>query len=617
MGDISIPLRLHPSGKTIRADQGVPMMEALANAGIILDAPCGGEGVCGKCRVIVREGAEEPAAAERRLLSESELEAGVRLACQAKVVRPARIEVPELSRLSEFHQILTGAPNHHRPIAIDAAIRKQHVELPAPSRDDDASDHARLERAIGPFEAELRVIGSLPARLREARFCGTAVLAENLLLDFEPGDTRDRSFAVAVDVGTTTLAAALVDLASGEELAVATQLNPQTRFGDDVLTRIQMAAGDGGLARLQSSVLEAIDRLIESLAASAGIQREQIYEVSFAGNTTMQHLLCRLDPRSLGEVPFVPAVRTALRFPARELPLKIHPSGRAYVLPVIGGFVGGDTVAGMLTTDLADQPGPTLLVDVGTNGEIVPSAHRRLYAAAAAAGPAFEGARITHGMRACAGAIERVTFDGTLAIETIGHSAPLGLCGSALIDLAAILLDFQVVSPEGRFRRRSDLPPTTPDDIRQRVSDDPQNLAFQLVPVEQSAAGQAIVLNQRDIRQLQLASGAIRTGIQLLLSRAGIEPGQVAALYLAGGFGNYIRRAKARRIGLIPPSIPDDRIRYCGNTSLAGARLTLLSREKRHEAECLAARTKHIDLAADPQFQWTFADAMIFPNGDQ
>lgn len=617
MNETAIPLTLHPTGKTIRAERGVPMMEALADAGILLDAPCGGEGMCGKCRVIVREGAAEPGAAERRLLSEQELAGGVRLACQSKVLRPARIELPELSRLSQSHQIIAGSPNHHRPISIDPAIRKQHVELPAPSRDDDASDHARLARAIGPFEAELQVIGSLPARLREARFRGTAVLAEDLLLDFETGDTRNQSFAVAVDVGTTTLAAALVDLATGEELAVATELNPQTRFGDDVLTRILMAGSDHGLARLQTSVLEAVQRMIESLAASAGIRREQVYEISFAGNTTMQHLLCRLDPRCLGEVPFVPAVRSGLRFASRELPLQIHPNGRAYVLPVIGGFVGGDTVAGMLATELAGQPEPTLLVDVGTNGEIVLSAGGKLYAAAAAAGPAFEGARITHGMRACAGAIERATFDGTLVLETIGRSPPLGLCGSALIDLAAILLDFQVISPEGRLRRRSDLPPTTPDDIRRRASDDPQNRTFQLVPAEESAAGRAIELNQRDIRQLQLASGAIRTGIQLLLARAGIEPRDVAELYLAGGFGNYIRRAKAQRIGLIPASISGDRIRYCGNTSLAGAKLALLARDKRREAEELAARTEHIDLAADPAFQWTFADAMIFPGGDQ
>ncbi len=609
----SVSIKLHPSGKTIPTVPGVPLLEALAEAGVVLDAPCGGEGLCGKCRVLVHEGAGLPAAAEKGFISEPDLQAGMRLACQTRVVDAMKVEVPETSRLSAFHQILAATIDVM--VEPDAVVRKQYVELPIPGRGDEASDQIRLKRAIGDYEAELDVVRRLPAQLRADRFRGTAVLAGPHLLDFEPANTESTNYAVAVDVGTTTLAAVLLDLATGRELAVASDLNPQTRYGDDVLSRIQMAGAEGGLARLQRAVVDAVQALVEKVVSAAAIPLERVYEVAFAGNTTMQHLLAGLDTRYLGEVPFVPSVQASMWFPARELGLRIHPSGRAYVLPVIGGFVGGDTVAGMLATDLVRRPGAALLVDVGTNGEIVLVSGNQVFAAATAAGPAFEGARITHGMRACTGAIERVTFEGHLEIATIGHAPPLGLCGSALIDLAAVLLDYGVISPEGRFRTRSQLPEGVPDDIHRRTYEDRDNRAFELASARESGTGRPIVVNQADIRQLQLASGAIRAGIELLTRRAGIEPGDVQELLIAGGFGNYIRRAKAQRIGLIPASIPCQRIRYSGNTSLAGARLTLLSGRKRNEAEELAARTEHIDLSTDPGFQWTFADAMIFPGG--
>ena len=614
MSEPTVPIRLHPSGKTVRAASGVPLLEALAEAGVVLDAPCGGEGICGKCRVILHDGAGHPNAADERAISESDLKAGTRLACQTPVTTPLKVEVPETSRLAAFHQILAEA-TADATAGRDAVVKKQYVELPMPGRGDEVADQVRLERFIGPYQADLDVIRNLPAQLRADRFRGTIATAGEHLLGFEPGNTVTENYAVAVDVGTTTLAAVLLDLGTGEELAVASALNPQTRYGDDVLSRIQMAATEDGLLRLQQSVLQAVQAIVDQLTATAGVPIDRVYELGFAGNTTMQHLLAGLDTRYLGEVPFVPSVRSSLWFPARELGLRIHPHGRVYILPVIGGFVGGDTVAGMLATDVIHRPGATLLVDVGTNGEIVLVSGDHVYAAATAAGPAFEGARITHGMRACAGAIERVTFTDHLEIATISHAKPVGLCGSALIDLAAVLLDHGVISPEGRFRTRSDLPDNAPDDIRVRTSEDRENMAFEIASAHESGTGRPIVVNQADIRQLQLASGAIRAGIELLTRRAGIQPADLRELVIAGGFGNYIRRSKAQRIGLIPDSIPCDRIRYCGNTSLAGARLTLLSGQKRTEAEELAARTEHIDLSTDPSFQWTFADAMIFPGG--
>ena len=381
-----------PLGKQVHVLEGTKLIEAAAGAGIALDLPCGGEGVCGKCRVIVRRGAGEPNAVERDALTAEELDQGYRLACQSSVEGPMTVEVPETSVLASYHKILARTENAAQA-ATDPAIRKRYVELPAPKRGDDQPDLVRLQQALGPFELDLDLVRVLPGRLREEGFRGTAVLADRRLIDFEPANTESECFGAAVDVGTTTLVAVLVDLSTGREMAVASRLNPQTGFGDDVVSRIQHTMENPeGLDELHRSVVEACDAMIGELADQAGIARQRIYELTFSGNTTMLQLLCRIDPRGLGQLPFVPATGNPLLVDAHELGLRLHPRGRAYVLPVIGGFVGGDTVSGILATGLAEAQGPTLLVDIGTNGEIVLASQGRLMAAATAAGPAFEGA---------------------------------------------------------------------------------------------------------------------------------------------------------------------------------------------------------------------------------
>ena len=424
------------------------------------------------------------------------------------------------------------------------------------------------------------------------------MLAGDRLIDFEPRNTEPQNFAVAVDLGTTTLVAALVDVNSGNDVAVVARLNPQTRFGDDVLSRIlHVRETPGGLNELHAAIVAAVDAMIGQLVEQAGIGRRQIYQVTFSGNTTMQQLLCGVDPSPLGEVPFVPAGGRSPVLYAGELPLHVHPWATAYVPPVIGGFVGGDTVSGILATALAEAPGPTLLIDVGTNGEIALAADGRLSAAATAAGPAFEGARISHGMRGSAGAIEKVVVGERLLTNVIGNVRPVGLCGSALIDVAAELLRHGLLTPEGRLRTPDELPDDVLPDLAARVVVDAGQVAFLLAAEDETGDGRPIVLTQRDIRELQLATGAIRAGTEILLRRMGLRPEDVDAVWVAGGFGNFIRRSNAQQIGLLPWQIPRRRIRYRGNTSLAGARLTALSRQARAEAEALARRTEHVDLS--------------------
>lgn len=620
----SVPVRFKPLGLTVEVAEGTLLAEAAAQAGVELQMPCGGEGLCGKCRVRLLEGATPPTAQEIRRFSAEELTAGWRLACQTPVLGPLEVEVPDTSLAQMAAKILvTGQVLADFPI--DPPVVKRFVALPPPSRQDDTPDLDRLVRAVlasdpktedyetgreKPLRVDWPLVRQLPDRLRQSGFQGTAVLADDQLLDFEPGNTVDQHYAAAVDIGTTTLAAALIHLPTGREAAVRAALNPQTAFGDDVISRISYAQRSAAhLEELRSAVASAIDCLIGQLADQAGIRREQIYYITLAGNTTMQHLACGITPRYLGEAPFTPAAGGRLAGQAAGLGFHIHPAGLVYVAPVIGGYVGGDIVAGMVAVGLAQQDRPTLFLDIGTNGEMVLAAGGELYAAATAAGPAFEGARITHGMRAAPGAVERIYFDGQWHIRTIGGERPRGICGSALIDLAAELLGLGMLRPDGRLHRPD--PRTSPPNHRWMESNGEP--AFVICLPEQTAGKEPIVLTQRDVRQLQLAVGAIRTGIRLLLRRTDLEPSDLERVFLAGGFGNYIRRRNAQRIGLLPSELPVERIQFLGNTALAGARLLALSRTAQAEAERLAQAAQHIDLAAEPEFASVFAESMVFP----
>jgi uncharacterized 2Fe-2S/4Fe-4S cluster protein (DUF4445 family) len=611
------PVTFQPGGRTVYVLHGSQLTEAAQGAGLVIDQPCGGAGTCGKCRVRLLDGAVEPVGAEIQFLSDRELRDGWRLACQTVVDEPLSVEVPDTSLLVSGVKILAEVGSAEGAVD-DPPVLKRHVELPVPSRGDDAPDLVRLERVTGPFDVGLDLLREMPARLREAEFRGTAVVAEGRLIDFEPGDTSTAAYAVATDVGTTTLASALVDLHSGGQLAVVSRANPQIRYGDDVLARILHASeSPAGLDQLRKSIVGAVDEMIGELAGKVGIAREQIYALTFSGNTTMQQLFCGVDPRPLGTVPFVPAAGRGLTLPAGGLGLKVHPRAAAYFMPVIGGFVGGDATAGILATAIVQCPGPALLVDIGTNGEIVLWADGKLSAASTAAGPAFEGARISCGMRGVQGAIEKVVVDGRLRLGVIGDVAPRGLCGSGLIDLVAELLRHGVLTPQGRLRTPDQLAGDVPADLAQRIVMHDDQVGFRLAAKGETADGKPIVLTQRDFRETQLATGAIRAGVAILLERARVKPEELEMVLVAGAFGNFVRRSNAQRIGLLPQGVEHRRIRYMGNTSLWGARLAALSLKVRKLTDELAERTEHVDLSTNPAFQTAFADAMIFPDAGE
>ncbi len=610
MTDKQVRVTFQPSGRAVHVLPGTKVVEAAGRAGLTIETPCGGAGVCGKCRVQFSSGACPPNAAERELLDDAHLQAGWRLACQTAICGESTISLPAESLFAAGQQILTAS---REATEVQPAVRKVHVRLERGEDDSAQADLLLLERKLGPLKVDLPVLGKLPGLLRAGGFTGTAVLTDHRLIDFEPGDTTAACYGVAVDVGTTTLVAALLDLTSGEELAVASAVNPQIKFGDDVLSRIKHAAGPGGLAQLRSAVAGAVDELAGRLCEQASVRRENIYEVAFAGNTTMQHLLCGIDPASLGQMPFSAACGRGLIVPAGELGIDIHSRGAAYVFPCIGGFVGGDTVAAVLSSGAAELPGPVLLVDIGTNGEIVLACDGRLLAASTAAGPAFEGARISIGMRATAGAIEKVVFDGDVRLSVIGDVAPAGLCGSGLIDLAAELLAAGIVAPAGRLLPPDELPADVPAALRGRVGQDESGRTRFLLADDRDGAAAPLAVTQRDIRELQLAVAAIRAGTAILLRQAGVAGDDLQQVLIAGGFGAFIRRSHAQRIGLLPGHLDHQRMRFIGNASLAGAKWALLSTRLRTEGERLARHAEHVQLHQDGRFQDEFAEAMIFP----
>jgi uncharacterized 2Fe-2S/4Fe-4S cluster protein (DUF4445 family) len=600
-----------PSGRTVHVLGGTKVLEAAGRAGLTIDTPCGGAALCGKCRVQMTAGACEASAAEAKWFDARQLEDGWRLACTATLCHDATVHIPSTS-LFAHQQILTQS-SLAGGSELQPAVRKVYLKLPAPDLDHNEPDLLRLEGALGPLRADLSALHDLSQRLREGGFAGTAVLTDHHLVDFEPGDTSSRCFGVAVDLGTTTLVGSLVDLLSGQELAISSAMNPQVSFGDDVVSRINHAIRQqSGLAQLREAVASALAEMIHTLCAAAQVRPDEVYEVSIAGNTTMQHLLCGLDVGALGQVPFVPVVGRGLMLPARELHLPIHPRGAAYVFPVIGGFVGGDTVAGMLAAGL-DQlaDGPVMMVDIGTNGEIVLAHRGVLRAASTAAGPAFEGARISCGMRATAGAIETVQLvDGRLSMGVIADVQPAGLCGSGLIDLVAEMLRAGIINPTGRLLPPQELPPGVPEDFSRRLVREDGQVKFVLA---RGPGGSQVSLTQRDVRELQLAAGAMRAGITMLLRQAGLASRDLQRVLLAGGFGSFIRRRNAQRMGLLPADVDHARILYIGNASLAGARYALRSTAARKRGEQLARATRHVELSQDPTFQMEFAEAMLFP----
>jgi uncharacterized 2Fe-2S/4Fe-4S cluster protein (DUF4445 family) len=585
--------------QTVTLSPGDHLLAVARSTGVDVTTTCGGRGRCRSCRVkLVTGEPPPPTLADKVQLGDEEINEGYRLACQyvaggAATLRPA----PPLAE-SAF-QILTataGEPDTNR-LALDSGVTKRHLP---PTSD--------IEGLIS-----LDLVRRIPAILEEAPQGVTVATFEDRVMAIEPGDTSATMYGMAFDIGTTTVVGYLLDLTSGETLATVSGLNPQTVYGGDLISRIAFAAEEpANLGRLRSRIVGFVNALIGEACAEAGVEAEHLYKVVVVGNTCMHHLFLGIDPASIGRVPYAPVIRHAYACPARDAGLRANRGARLFLLPLVAGFVGADTVGMILSTGLDNGAEIKVAVDIGTNAEVVMSGPDGLMACSSPAGPALEGGQIRCGMRAALGAIDRVRMDGDgVEVHTIGEAPPLGICGSGLIDAVAALLDAGIVAPSGRML--AEPPPTLSDDLARRLRHDAEGVPeFVLVPAGGSGGGKDIVVGQKDIRHLQLAKAAIGSGLAALEQIIGVGDGDIVELLLAGGFGNYLNLTSARRIGLIP-DIPESRVRYVANAAGLGAQMALLSETARQRADHLAAAVNHISLAEQPDFQSLFMAAIAFP----
>lgn len=611
-GQDRVRIRFHPDGsapREVRVPAGTTLFDAASWNGIAVDSTCGGHGTCRKCVMRVVEGEVAISRVDPRAFSPEQMRAGWRLACRAPAERDVVVEVPPLVTRPKAATVGVG-----RQVVLRPAVQKRCVTLAEPTLSDQRTDLERLFDALDDLEltADLAAVRNLSRAMRAADGVVTAVVVDEVLVDVEAGDTSARLFGLAFDLGTTTVVATLLDLATGTPAAVASLLNPQQPHGADVITRISATMMDPeALGRLTALAHSALDQLAGEVCAEAGVPRCEVYEIALAGNATMVHLALGIDPEPLGVAPFVMASRTFPELRAADLGVQVHPGARAYVFPALGAYVGGDIVAGALASGMDRDRRIRLFIDIGTNCEIVLAAGERLLATAAPAGPAFEGAAIRCGMRAAPGAIEGVKIgQDDVALEVIGDVEPVGLAGSGLVDAVAALVAAGLVDASGRLA----LPdaPGVPPGLASRLRQVGKERVFVLhFRADQEMDG-ALYLSQRDIRELQFAKAAIATGWALLLEEAGLTQADVAQVVLAGSFGSYLSAASAVRIGLVP-DVALLRIVSAGNVAGEGAKMALLSVRERAAAQALLEEVRYVELSDRPDFNDRFVDRLAFP----
>ncbi|MEM1569844.1 MAG: ASKHA domain-containing protein [Candidatus Bathyarchaeia archaeon] len=598
-------LIVQPIGLRIQTEEDETILDSLRRSGIMLQSICGGLGTCGKCVIrVVRGKTSPPSEQELKLLSEK-LSSGFRLACQTKTLEDVEVEIP-VENIVHFHKV--AIEGLESPVVVNPAVKEAVVEVRKPSLSDLKSDWDRVLEAL---KAEsytappVKVLRKLPSVLRESGWSIRVLYHRDVgVLDALPVGGVKGVYGLALDIGTTKLVAYLVNLKTGETEAVKSMLNPQISFGEDIISRITYASDYGRTAQLQRAVVEGINQLTEAVCKAVNISPQDIYEIVAVGNTAMHHILLGIPPKTLGLAPFTPVIGSSINIKASEIGLNVNESGNLYLPPVVAGFVGADAVADVLATRMYESSEPCAVVDIGTNTEIILNDGRDLYACSCASGPAFEGARIKHGMRAGLGAIETVYIDSeAVKYSVIGGVKPIGICGSGVVDALASLLDTGLLSRNGRFNVSK-----APNLFIKSDGD----YEFVVASSEESGNGYAITITQRDVREIQLAKSAIATGLTLLLRDAGVSVEKLSRIYLAGSFGSYINPRSAIRIGLLP-NIDLSRVKSVGNTAGMGAKMCLISYEERVKAEDLAKRIKFVEFYIKPDFTKTFLGNLNFP----
>jgi uncharacterized 2Fe-2S/4Fe-4S cluster protein (DUF4445 family) len=604
-----VRLRFLPDGGEVRVPSGTPIFDAASWNGIAIDSTCGGHGTCKKCKVRIVSGDVPVSNVDPRAFTTQELRDGWRLACRAGARDDVVVEVPPLQTRPKA--ALVGVGRH---VILRPSVQKRHLVLEEPTLEDQRPDLKRVQDALEDLEpyATVELLRTMGGSLRRAHFDVTAVVCDQELIELEPGDTTERRFAIAFDLGTTTVVATLLDLESGQPAAVRSMLNRQQPFGADVITRISATMMDEtALGQLRERAHETMATLCDEVLAEAEVDRREVYEITVCGNVTMMQLALGIDPEPLSMAPFVVATH---RFPpcrASNFGVSVHPRAPAFVFPSLGAYVGGDIVAGMLATGLTRDRRLRLFIDVGTNSEIALGSVDRVVATAAPAGPAFEAAQIRCGMRAAEGAIEGVKIaDDALSLQVIGDTEAVGMCGSGLVDAVAELVQSGLLDHSGRFIPDEDAAARSPA-LSTRLTKIGAERVFVLHWRGEDPAD-SIFLSQRDVRELQFAKASIATGWEILMSELGVAHEEITQVLLAGSFGAFLTPLSAVRIGLVPKlALP--RIVSAGNVAGEGAKIAALSLRERAEAESILVEVEYVELSGRADFNDRFIDQLAFP----
>jgi uncharacterized 2Fe-2S/4Fe-4S cluster protein (DUF4445 family) len=622
-----------PSGLRGKIEDGLTILDASRQIGAGIENICGGKGVCGKCKVRIEEGyfakygitssvssMETIVEPDERVLSKKQSRQNYRLACQARIHGDIVVFVPEESRKGQ--QVVRKEATD-RAIKLKPAVKKYYVELAPATLRDAMGDLERLQAKLKKdcrlrnLTIDYRVLLDLQKIIRRGGWKLTvSVWQDKEIIGVEPGRMKT-GYGIAVDIGTTTVAAYLCELSTGAVLATESMMNPQVAYGEDVMSRIGYAVkGKNGLKQLNRSIINGLNQVIARAAATAGIKRQDIIDMAVVGNTCMHHLFLNIDPRELGKAPFVPAMHHSIDVKARDLGLRLAPGAYVHVLPIEAGFVGADNVGVLIAEEPYNQDKIELIIDIGTNGELILGNSKLLLSSSCATGPAFEGAEIRHGMRAAPGAIERLKIDpSTLEVrfKVIGDDhwntevkniGARGICGSGIFDVAAQMFLAGIIYKSGRFN-------TGVKSNRFRIMNNGPE--FVIAWAEETAIGHDIVICQRDIRAIQLAKGAMYSGARIMMDRFGTD--HLDRVILAGAFGSYIDKESAAVIGLFPDCDLEN-VYAVGNAAGDGARMALLNVDKREEADTMARRVDYVELTVEPRFNRTFTSALLFPHGE-
>ncbi len=610
-----------PSGLKIEVTQGANLLDTARKVGVYLSSICGGDGYCGKCKVTIDSGQYE--CKPTTLLTPQEQRENVVLACQTRVLSDLTVTIGK-SHVLETDQILTDSEAYRFSVmagqaesdfVLDPLVRKVCLQMSPPTVQDHIADHERIMVAIRDqvhapvMQMGYRILQELPNLLQKNDYKVTATVGfrggATEVVQIEPQDQCGTNYAVAVDLGTTTVVAHLVDLTNGETIDTEATYNSQINFGEDYIRRIIYAEQNDAFDELQDRIVHDVNNLIVILAERKNISLQEITAVMCAGNTAMTHFLLNLDPTRIRREPYIASAGVIPPLRAAEVGIHINKRGLIYFLPSVAAYVGGDIVAGVLATRLASQDKLGLLVDIGTNGEVVLGNAEWIVCASSSAGPAFEGSGVKHGMRAATGAIEKLQIrpDGEVETQIIGDAEPIGLCGSGLLDTISEFFLHGIIDRTGRFRLQQD----------PRLTEGDEGPQFTLIPPHNGR--HEIVITQADINNLIRSKAGVFAAIKVLMEITQTRPDDLDAIYLAGGFGNYLNVERAITVGLLP-DISLEKIQFVGNTSIAGAKMALLNRQAQAQAEQIATAMTYTDLMSHPGYMEEFVRANFLPHTD-